>query len=56
MKKMFIILLIGISTLLSGCKCCGHCSDNKPVSPNTYSSEKGDEGDPVLPPMDLWWK
>lgn len=51
---MFSIIM---TFTICGCKCIGKdCNKDKPVAPETYSNEQGDKADPVLPPMDLWWK
>lgn len=59
MKKAILSTLFSIimSVVICGCKCTGgDCGKDKPVAPETYSHEQGDKSDPVLPPMDLWWK
>lgn len=59
MKKTIIVTLLSMCMLFftAGCKCTGkRCGDNKPVAPETYSDEKGDKADPVLPPMEYWWE
>lgn len=59
MKNTIISILFSIimTFTICGCKCIGKdCNKDKPVAPETYSNEQGDKADPVLPPMDLWWK
>lgn len=57
MKNIIISILFAaiLPLLFIGCKC-NNCGNNKPVAPDTYSSEYGDEKDPVLPEMEFWWE
>lgn len=57
MKKTIVSLIAAAIMALSvaGCKC-KDCGNNKPVAPETYSSEQGDAKDPVLPSMEFWWE